>query len=102
MALFIPESPRYLYSKKNWKELHKNLRYIAKANRKGSKFQTKDLFSDPTLPINHERRNRSNTNSRQSKDLNGIAMNCKNRVHEYSIMTALKDKTTLTNLITII
>lgn len=100
--MFIPESPRYLYSMKRWKELHTSLSFIAKVNGKNSEFQKTNAEPDVDKPIQFTKSERIETKSQESQDFDEISQSNGKEVEEFSIMTALKEKRTLVNLITII
>ena len=86
----VPESPRYLYSKKDWLKLHKSLSTIAK-------FNGIDIFKDDkSIPTNIQDQQLLNT-----EDIT-TAIETNRETEDYSIMEALRDRKTIANLIAVI
>lgn len=92
LSLFIPESPRYLYSKNDWFKLKKNLNYIATVNGRTTFRDTRD--SKKLLLTNEESKfdNRFLINENNTTNIDS----CKNE-ENYSILRTLMDRVVLSN-----
>ena len=85
----IPESPKYLYSKKDWARLHQNLNTIAFFNGK-STFRKSENSSINNLS-RHLLPNEEAETAVSDR-----------RTEEYSVLVALKDRKTFVNLVAVI
>ena len=85
----IPESPRYLHSKKDWPRLHQTLNKIASFNGIDVFRQGKNL----------------STNIQDKKLLHNEEVETAvsdRRTEDYSVLAALRDRRTFVNLVAII
>ena len=94
--LFAPESPRYLYAKKDWKNLRKVIRTIAKVN--GSNMNHSYAIDEEVKFL---------TNSKKQTERKAIEeqetdIDMSTAQDEFSIVTALKDPTILINFIVVL
>ena len=89
ICFLVPESPRYLYSKKDWPRLYQNLNTIAsfngidifrQAKNVNTKIQTKQLLS-------------SEEDETTEYDF---------KTKEYSVLAALRNRKTFVNLVAVI
>ena len=96
LLLFAPESPRYLYAKKDWKNLRKVIRIIAKVN--GSNMSHSYAIDEEVKFF---------TNSKKQTERKAIEeqetdIDMSTGQSEFSVITALKDSTILTNFIVVL
>ena len=94
--LFAPESPRYLYAKKDWKNLRKVIRTIAKVN--GSNMNHSYAIDEEVKFL---------TNSKKQTERKAIEeqetdIDMSTAQDEFSVVTALKDPTIFINFIVVL
>ena len=88
----MPESPKYLYSKRDWSNLHQTMKAIAKINGT-SAFKTEKTFEHGKA-LNDSRGARDDQNLR-TEDF-------ANESEEYSILNALRERRVLVNLVAVV
>ena len=88
----MPESPKYLYSKRDWSKLHQAMKSIAKINGI-SAFRTEKTFEHGNA-LNDSRGARDDQNLR-TEDF-------ANESEEYSILNALRERRVLVNLVAVV
>lgn len=81
LSLWIPESPRYLFAKKKYQELRVTMSTFARVNKVELRHQ---FIIEGEELIQLDKSNKVDSNSQ--------------RYQEYSVLVALRDKTTLINL----
>ena len=89
LSCFIPESPKYLYAKKDWSNLHQILRKFASINR------ITNVFTDE-MKINHHR---TVQNSDHTQD---DVLDQDQDKAEYSVLNELRNSRVLINLVIVV
>ena len=94
--LFAPESPRYLYAKKDWKNLRKVIKTIAKVN--GSNMSHSYAIDEEVKLLTNSKKQRE----RKAIEEQETDIDMSTGQSEFSVITALKDSTILTNFIVVL
>ena len=94
--LFAPESPRYLYAKKDWKNLRKVIKTIAKVN--GSNMSHSYAIDEEVKLLANSKKQRE----RKAIEEQETDIDMSTGQSEFSVITALKDSTILTNFIVVL
>ena len=96
ISFFIPESPRYLYAKKDWKGVRKVVKTMSRIN--GADMET-HYFIDEEITY---KLNKSKVEIRaalEQQETVGSLDAGRNKENEYSVLKALKDSTILANFL---
>ena len=94
--LFAPESPRYLYAKKDWKNLRKVIRTIAKVN--GSNMSHSYVIDEEVKLLTSSKKQRQ----RKAIEEQETEVDLSTGQSEFSVVTALKDSTIFINFIVVL
>ena len=96
MTFCMPESPKYLYSKRDWSKLHQTMISIARINGTNP-FQTQKVIQqDNTINDSHDIDDqiiRTEEHTNQNEDF---------KDEEYSVLNALRERTVFVNLVVVI
>ena len=95
ISFFIPESPRYLYAKKNWKELRKVIKTIARIN--GTKMNHDYAIEGEIKSQLRKSKTELRTAVEQYETVSSLKITRRN--DEFSVLSALKDTQILVNFI---
>ena len=93
---FVPESPRYLYAKKDWKNLRKVIRTIAKVN--GSNMSHSYAIDEEVKLLTNSKKQRE----RKAIEEQETEVDLSTGQSEFSVVTALKDSTIFINFIVVL
>ena len=89
LTLLIPESPKYLYAKKDWSQLHQALSSIARVNGKNVFITEESVQQDPSIK-----------DSETKEDL--LSQNKEAKDEEFSILRELRKRRVFVNLVAMI
>ena len=95
-SLFIPESPRYLYAKKDWIQLRKVIKAIAKFN--GTKMNQYYFIGEDMSANSRDSKTGLRTAIEQHETVSSLDIG-KQKKEEFSVLSALKDPKILINFI---
>ena len=93
---FVPESPRYLYAKQDWKNLRKVIRTIAKVN--GSNMSHGYVIDEEVKFLTSSKKQRQ----RKAIEEQETEVDLSTGQSEFSVVTALKDSTIFINFIVVL
>ena len=91
LTFFMPESPKFLYAKRNWSKLHQALSRIAWIN-------GKDTF----VIQNNFELNIVNRSQNSNDDLNLQDQDNTNKNENYSVFNSLRDRIVFMNLVAMV
>ena len=93
---FVPESPRYLYAKQDWKNLRKVIRTFAKVN--GSNMSHSYAIDEEVKFLTSSKKQRQ----RKAIEEQETEVDLSTGQNEFSVVTALKDSTIFINFIVVL
>ena len=94
-SFFLPESPRYLYAKRDWKGLRKVIKTIARIN--GVNMDHDYLIDQELKETLKSSKNKQKTQLEQHDTVSSLVNT--NQKEEYSVLKALKESKTVINLL---